>query len=147
VGPACEPLSAGEAARQAEAILEACPDWIDDSPLTYELAEEALLRGGDQAAEHAGEMGAIRYLFEHRLRQRLELDRRMLCWMAALWHASGREALAQAAVYTAKELADPAQAVPAQPFLTALAAKSLSIARENLRNGVDPRRSARDPEQ
>jgi hypothetical protein len=141
--PDTEPLSAGEEARRAEAILDASPDWIDDSALTYELAEEALLREGELQTESSGDVGAIRYLFEHRLRHRLELDRRMLCWMAALWHASGREELAQAAAQTAKQLADPAQAVPAQPFLTALAAKSLRVARENLRNGFDPRRVIR----
>ncbi len=106
---------------------------------TYELAEERLLREQESSADPVSDRGAIRFLFEHRLRDRLELDRRMLYWMAAFWRASGREPLSLAAAEMARQLADPAQAVPAQPFVASLAAKSLRTALENLHHGIDLR--------
>jgi hypothetical protein len=139
--PEPELRSATEDVARAAAILDACPGWVDDSDLTYELAEERLLRAPDSPADPVGDMGAIRFLFENRLRDRLELDRRMLCWMAAFWHAAGSQPLSHAAADMARQLADPAQAVPAQPFLASLATKSLQTALENLQRGVDLRQN------
>ena len=36
---------------RAAAVLDACPSWLDSSPLTFELAEEIWLREGRHAAD------------------------------------------------------------------------------------------------
>jgi hypothetical protein len=128
-----------EALHGAHLILESCETWFDDSDLTYELAEELLLREKDPAPDPVRDSGAFRFLFENRLVHRLELDRRMLVWMASFWSASEEEALARSALALSRQLADAESVVPGQPFPTALAARSLSVAQANLRNGIDLR--------
>lgn len=120
-------LDHDEAARAAASILDSCPGWLDDSPLTREIAEEILLRAGG-APDPARDAGAYRYLFEHRLAARLELDRRMLAWMASFWAATDAPALARSCLALARDLADPSHAVPSHPFIVALATRSLRAA-------------------
>ena len=67
----------------------ALPTWLDTSRLTYDLAEEIVLREGDSAPDPRRDAGAYRYMFEHRLVGQLELYRRMLSWMASFWEAAG----------------------------------------------------------
>src|SRR5262249_34984934 len=74
--PASLPFA--EVPRRAQEVLDACPSWLDDSPLTYEIAEEIALRDGDGEPDPRRDAGAYRYLFEHRLVDQLELYRRML---------------------------------------------------------------------
>jgi hypothetical protein len=137
--PEFAPLSSCELSARAETVLDACPNWLDRSDLTYELAEEILLREGDSAPEPNRDLGAFRFFFENRLRARLELDQRMLYWMAAFWRASGADELARSAADMVGRLADPAQAVPGHPFLVALATRSFVAAQANLRQGIDLR--------
>ena len=80
------------------AVLDACPSWLDSSPLTFELAEEIWLREGRAAADPDRDAGAYRFLFEHRLIHCLELYRRMLLWMAWLWKFSGEVELSRSAL-------------------------------------------------
>jgi hypothetical protein len=136
--PADVPLD--ELPRRAEAVLDSCPSWVDDSDLTYDLAEELLLRDGDSPPVPRRDAGAYRFLFEHRLGSRLELYRRMLTWMAWFWHASGDLDLGRSALVLAEQLADAQHAVPGHPFTVALTTRSLAAAQENLRQGIDPRR-------
>ncbi len=132
-----EALPAADIERCARTVLDACPDWIDGSPLTFDLAEEAMLRGD------AGEpdLGAVRFLFERRLGDRLEPYRRMLLWMATLWRADRSDDLARAALALAGQLGDPQHAVPGHPFLAELGRRSLLAARRSLQQGLDPRRT------
>ncbi len=116
-------------------ILDACPDWVDGSDLTYDLAEEIALRSGEGPPDPRRDAGAFRYLFEHRLVGRLEHYRRMLLWMSSFWQASGDPDLARSALALAWQLADPQHAVPAHPFTVALTARSLLAAREDIRHG------------
>jgi hypothetical protein len=125
-----------ELAGHAGAVLEACPDWRDDSVLAYELAEEALLRGDREPADP----GACRFLFERRLRGCLETYRRMLLWMASFWEAAEQPGLGRSALLLATQLADPQYAVPGHPFLAEIAARSLRTAAADLWRGIDPRR-------
>ena len=120
-------------------ILDACPDWVDASDLTYDLAEEVALRSGDAPPDPLRDAGAYRYLFEHRLLGRLEHYRRMLLWMASFWQASGNPILARSALTLAWQLSDPQHAVPAHPFTVELTTRSLIAAREDIRSGRDPR--------
>jgi hypothetical protein len=122
--PALDPA---ESSRAAESILDSCPDWLDDSALTREIAEEILLREGGPP-DPVRDAGAYRYLFEHRLSARLELDRRMLAWMASFWAATDAPDLALSCLALARDLADPSHAVPAHPFIVALATRSLRAA-------------------
>jgi hypothetical protein len=110
--------------RAARDVLDACPDWLDASPLTARLAREARLRGDEPGADS----GAIRYLVERRLLDRLETLRRMLLWNAAAWGGSPAGTLARSAELLAAQLADPQFAVPGHPFLAELAARSLARA-------------------
>jgi len=123
----------------ARQILDACPDWVDASPLTYDLAEEIALRSAEAPPDPRRDAGAYRYLFEHRLVDRLEDYRRILLWMTSFWHASGDVKLARSALALAWQLADPQHAVPAHPFAVELSTRSLAVARANLRAGRDPR--------
>ena len=125
---------------RAGAVLAACPSWIDDSDLTYELAEEIELREGPVPADPRRDAGAYRFLFEHRLQGRLEPYRRMLLWMAAFWNAGAEAGLGLSALALAGQLSDPQHAVPGHPFIAALTTRSLDAARANLRRGVDLRR-------
>jgi len=120
-------------------ILEACPDWVDRSVMTYDLAEEIALRSGEASPDPHRDAGAFRYLFEHRLVGRLEHYRRMLLWMASFWHASGDPDLARSALALTWQLSDPQHAVPGHPFTVALATRSLAAAQTDLRKGHDPR--------
>ena len=131
---ALEPMD--EAAR---IILDACPDWVDGSDLTYEIAEEVALRSNEGPPDPKRDAGAYRYLFEHRLVDRLEHYRRMLLWMASFWEASGESVLARSSLALAWQLADPQHAVPSHPFTIALTTRSLAAAQADIRSGHDPR--------
>jgi hypothetical protein len=122
-------------------VLDAAPDWLDHSPLTYELAEEILLREGTSPPDPVRDAGAYRYLFEHHLHGQLEHYRRMLFWMASFWQASGDADLGRSALGLAWQLSDAQHIVPAHPFTVALTTRSLTIAQDNLRRGIDPRRT------
>ncbi|MDR3637217.1 MAG: hypothetical protein P4L84_25660 [Isosphaeraceae bacterium] len=128
--PSSVPLS--EMPSRVDALLSACPSWIDDSPLTYSLAEELLLRNGRVPADPVRDAGAFRYLFEHRLSAQLELYRRMLLGMASFWQAAGDSELGHTALALAWQLTDPQHAVPSHPFHVALSARSLAAAQDNL---------------
>ena len=128
-----------EAPERARDVLASCPTWVDDSDLTYELAEEIELREGAALTDPRRDAGAYRFLFEHHLLERLELYRRMLFWMAAFWHAGGDPDLGLSALSLAWQLSDPQHAVPAHPFTVVLTTRSLDVARANLRRGIDLR--------
>lgn len=130
---------------RALAVLDACPGWIDASPLTYEIAEEITLREGDSPPDPRRDAGAYRFLFEHRLLNQLELYRRMLYWMASFWQASGAHELGRSAYALAWQLSDAQHAVPGHPFTVALATRSLTAAQADLRLGIDPRRGIAAP--
>ncbi len=121
-------------------ILDALTDWVDDSGMTYDLAEEIALRSGEAPPDPKRDAGAYRYLFEHRLIGRLEHYRRMLLWMASFWSASGQDRLSEPALSLAWQLSDPQHAVPGHPFTVALTTRSLLAAQAELRAGRDPRR-------
>jgi hypothetical protein len=110
--------------------------------LTYELAEEILLREGTTPPNPSRDAGAYRYLFEHHLRGQLEHYRRMLFWMASFWQAAGDTDLGQSALGLAWQLSDAQHLVPAHPFTVAVTTRSLTVAQENLRRGIDPRPAA-----
>jgi len=126
-------------AEPSRLILDACPDWVDVSGHTYDLAEEIALRSPEAGPDPRRDAGAYRYLFEHRLVGRLEHYRRMLLWMASFWHASDDPDLARSALALAWQLADPQHAVPAHPFAVELTTRSLAAAQANLGAGLDPR--------
>ena len=128
-----------EMPQRALSILEACPSWLDVSPLTFELAEEIWLREGRAAADPTRDAGAYRYLFEHRLIRRLELYGRMLLWMAWLWKYSGMVELSLSAATLASQLSDEQYAVPSHPFTVELTTRSLLAAQSRLRTADDPR--------
>jgi len=117
-----------EIPERAGALLDACPSWLDDSPLTVELAEEIRLREGNSAADPDRDAGAYRFLFEHRLIHRLELYRRMLLWMAWFWKCSDSIELSTLALACASELSDEQYAVPSHPFTVELTTRSLIAA-------------------
>jgi hypothetical protein len=123
----------------AEELFEACPSWLDGSPLTFELAEEIFLREGKPAVDPEREAGACRYLFEHRLMGRLELYRRMLLWMSWIWRSTGESTLARTAEILAWQLSDEQYAVPSHPFTVALTTRSLLSAQHLLGTTADPR--------
>jgi HEAT repeats len=153
VGPAFRPRPFGGLVRDEELashaleamnesvalILGACPDWIDASDLTYEIAEEIALRSGDRPPDPRLDAGAYRYLFEHRLLGRLEHYRRMLLWMASFWQGSGDPSLARSSLALAWQLSDPQHAVPGHPFTVALTTRSLIAAQEDIRASQDRR--------
>lgn len=117
-----------ERVRHARAVLEQCGHWADDSDLTRRLAAEISGRHG--LPDPGRDAGAYRYLFEHRIRDRIELYRRMLFWMAAFWHAAGEIDLGRSALAMAYELSDPQHAVPGHPFVVALSTLSLTAAQQ-----------------
>ncbi|WP_435006230.1 HEAT repeat domain-containing protein [Tundrisphaera lichenicola] len=121
-------------------ILKACPEWVDGSSLTFDIAEEIALRSIDAEPDPRRDAGAYRYLFEHRLVDRIEHYRRMLLWMAAFWFGAGDPQLARKAQALARQLSDPQHAVPSHPFAIELSTRSLREAQENLGSGRDPRR-------
>ncbi|QDV38467.1 hypothetical protein [Tautonia plasticadhaerens] len=128
-----------EMAGRARHVLDACPGWLDDSDLTFELAEELLLRWSGALPDPARDAGAYRFLFEHRLVGQLELYRRLLSWMGWLWRADGALELSRSALAMAEQLSDPQHVVPAHPFTSALSTRSLAAAQAMLRRGVDLR--------
>ncbi len=98
--------------RRAQLVLHACPDWRDAAPLTFEIAEEILLRERSATVDPRRDAGAFRFLFEHRLKSQLERYRRMLLWMAGLWRSAREEELAESALTLAWQLADAQHVVP-----------------------------------
>jgi hypothetical protein len=136
-------LSFDEMPIRARAVLDACPAWLDASPLTYELAEEIKLREGDSPPDPRRDAGVYRFLFEHRLHGQLERYRRMLLWMAWFWKADGDLDLARSAMGLAWQLSDAQHVVPGHPFTVALTTRSLAAAQSQLNGGVDPRRTKR----
>ncbi len=124
---------------QSLAVIDSCQGWIDNSDLTYDLAEELLLRDDRLPPDPRRDSGAYRFLFENRLQDRLELDRRILFWMASFWQATGDEELARSALVLAWQLNDPQHAVPGHSFVSALATRSLETAQTNLKRGIDLR--------
>jgi hypothetical protein len=124
---------------RAAAVLDACPSWLDSSPLTYELAEEIWLREGRIAADAKRDRGAYRFLFEHRLIHSLELYQRMLLWMAWLWKFLEEIELSRSALALASQLLDEQYAVPSHPFTVELTTRSLQTAQHRLRTAADPR--------
>jgi hypothetical protein len=133
------PIPGNELPGRVQKLLDACPSWLDRSPLTFELAEEIWLREGRPAAETDRDAGVYRYLFEHRLIHRLELYRRMLFWMAWLWKSSGQMELSRSALALAGQLSDEQYAVPSHPFTVELTTRSLRAAQAELRTEADPR--------
>jgi len=134
-------LTPAETAASSSAVLDACDDWLDASPLTFELAEEILLREGESSPpDPKRDAGAYRFLFEHRLQGQLETYRRMLFWMGGFWAGSGDDGLARAALEIASQLSDAPNVVPGHPFAVALTTRSLAAAQTSLRRGIDPRR-------
>jgi hypothetical protein len=132
----------------ARRVMEACAWWIDESPLAADLAEERILRGEPHPPDPERDSGMYRYLFERRIKDRLELDRRMLLWMSAFWNASGRVELARDARSLALDLMDAQNAVPGHPFIRELSTRSLLAAQARLMGGVDlrdPSRTADPP--
>ena len=136
-----ESESLGPLAGPSWAILEACPTWVDRSSLTFDLAEAIILRSGDAVPDPRRDAGAFRYLFEHRLTQRLDHYHRLLLQMGPFWKAAGDDDLARSAVALAWQLADPQNAVPGHPFVVALTTISLAAAQTDLRAGLDPRKA------
>ncbi|MDX2039179.1 MAG: hypothetical protein SFX72_21210 [Isosphaeraceae bacterium] len=113
---------------RVEAVLDACPGWIDDSEATRAIASEFAARTPVVMPDPERDAGAYRYLFEHHLASRLERHRRMLYWMAVVWSTQGRLDLARSAHALAWQLADPQHAVPSHPFPQALTTRSLNAA-------------------
>ncbi|MHB1555925.1 MAG: hypothetical protein ACYC61_00460 [Isosphaeraceae bacterium] len=132
-------LRADELPARAELVLDACPSWLDRSPLTCELAREIALRDEHAIPDPFRDAGAFRYLFEHRLSRRLELYARMLLWMTWVWRGTGYAELARAAHVLAGQLADEQYAVPSHPFIVALSARSLRAAQATIGDN-EPRR-------
>lgn len=132
-------VDSAELLDRAERILDACPSWLDHSALTYDLAEEIVLREERTTADPRRDSGAFRYLFEHRIIHRLEQYGRMLLWMNRYWEHCGELKLAWSAHRLAVELCDNQNAVPAHPFVVALTARSLRAAQEQLGTRLDPR--------
>ncbi len=132
-------ISGEEMPGRVGALLDACPSWLDRSSLTFELAEEICLREGRPVADPDRDAGAYRFLFEHRLVQRLELYRRMLLWMAWVWKFTGQAELSRSALALAGQLSDEQYAVPSHPFAVELTTRSLRSAQARLRTDADPR--------
>lgn len=133
-------LPFGEVAGRSESVLDSCPRWLDGSALTYEIAEELLLRQSDLPPDPVRDAGAYRFLFERRLSGELDLYRRMLLWMASFWQASGDDELGKSALALGWQLSDAQHTVPSHPFSVRLMSRSIAAAQANLRRGIDPRR-------
>ncbi len=121
-----EALAFDEVRARALDVLDACPGWVDDSDLTYEIAEELLLREGDAPPDPIRDSGAYRFLFEGRRPARLELDLRMLSWMSAFWLSSVEADRALSAATMAWQLSDAQHVVPGHPYIVELTTRSLS---------------------
>jgi hypothetical protein len=121
-------IPAAEMPARVRALFEECPSWLDLSPLTFQLAEEIRLREGSPRPDPGRDAGIYRFLFEHRLIDRLELYRRMLLWMAWFWKCSGSTELSTSALACAYQLSDEQYAVPSHPFTVELTTRSLVAA-------------------
>jgi hypothetical protein len=132
-------LSQAEMPGRAVAVLDACPSWLDSSPLTFELAEEIWLRERRTAADPDRDAGAYRFLFEHRLIHCLDQYQRMLLWMAWLWKFLEELELSRSALALGYQLSDEQYAVPSHPFTVELTTRSLKAAQRRLRTAADPR--------
>jgi hypothetical protein len=130
--PVIQAIADVDLAARANLVLDACPDWLDRSALTYELGEEIALREGETTPDPLRDGGAYRYLFEHRLIGRLDLYARMLLWMGWVWDAAGRVELSRSAFALAGELSDEQHAVPSHPFTVSLTTRSLQAAQAEL---------------
>lgn len=120
---------------RARDVLDGCPDWLDHSPLTFEIAREIRLRDGLSPPDPKRDAGAFRYLFEHGLKGQLEKYRRMLLWMAWFWKSSGQEDRGRSALALAWQLSDAQHVVPGHPFTVELMARSLAAAQQTLDHG------------
>jgi hypothetical protein len=136
------PIPFEEIPERASQVLDACPSWLDDSDLTFELAEELMLRWQGAPPDPIRDAGAYRFLFEHRLVDQFELYRRLLSWMGWLWRADGAIELSRSALALASQLSDPQHVVPSHPFTAAISTRSLTAAQALLRRGID----LRDPD-
>jgi hypothetical protein len=132
-------IAHAELPERSRLLLDACPSWLDASALTFELAEEIWLREGKATVDPDRDLGAFRFLFEHRLIHRLELHRRMLLWMAWFWRCSGQEDLMHSALVFAYQLSDEQYAVPSHPFTLEFTTRSLMAAQARLRTTADAR--------
>jgi hypothetical protein len=132
-----------EMAARADDVLDACPSWLDQSALTFELAEEISLREGSLTPDPVRDAGAYRFLFEHLLIHRLEMYRRMLLWTAWVWQSSGRSELSRSAFALASQLSDEQYEVPSHPFTVALSTRSLQAAQDLIQTAEDPRQHRR----
>jgi hypothetical protein len=137
-----EPIPVGEMLERVRDLLDACPSWLDESPLAHELAKEIWLREGRVAADPQRDAGAYRFLFEHRLIHRLELYRRMLIWMGWVWRCSGQPELSRSAQALVCQLSDEQYAVPAHPFHVELTTRSIKAAQARLHSSRANRRPA-----
>jgi hypothetical protein len=111
---------------RAHSVIAACPNWVDQSDLTTDLAREIALREPGATPDPKRDAGAYRYFFEHRFMNRIELYQRMLLWMAAFWRASDRQELGQSALALAWQLGDPQHAVPGHAFFIEYATANLT---------------------
>jgi hypothetical protein len=115
----------------ARMILDACPDWVDDSTLCRELAREAVERGRDPASDEA----VLRLLLERGLIVELERLRGMLWWMASWWGHEGMLGLSAAAARAVLEL-DGAEPVTSHPYLAEYGRRSLRRASQVVGGGA-----------
>ena len=130
-------VAIAETAAHAEAVLDACPGWEDDSTPIREIAGELFGRDTAARADPIRDAGAYRFAFEHRLLARLPRYQAMLGWMAAFWHGAGEVGLGRSALALAWQLADPQHAVPGHPFAVSLTTRSLDAALGRLRGPAD----------
>lgn len=111
-------------------VLEQLPGWLDRSELTFEIAREIALRsqGSEKAPDPTRDSGAYRYLFEHLLIHRVEIEVRKLLWMSLFWKARGCDELSRWSAILARRLSDPQHVVPSHPYLAELSTRSLAAA-------------------
>ena len=125
--------------RWAERIWRACPHWCDQSEITFELAEELILRERDPRPQPRRDAALFRYLFKKRLADQLERHRAMLGWMASFWNAGDAPDLVEAALGLAYDLGDPQNHRPTHPYVARWIRRSLEAAQDDLKRGLDPR--------
>ena len=130
--------------RWAERVWRACPHWCDQSDVTFELAEELVLRERDPRPQPRRDAALFRYLFEKRLADQLERHRAMLGWMATFWNAGDSPVLAEASVGLAYDLGDPQNHRHTHPYVARWIRRSLEAAQHALERGVDPRAARGD---
>jgi hypothetical protein len=123
--------TAEQALDDVRAILDAAPGWVDRFKLFDEFAKELLFRN-EQIPDPVRDSGAYRFLFENRLLDRMELDRRILMGMSLFWRAGGENKLSTAASKLAEQLADEQFVVPGHPFVVEFTTRSLLAAQRRL---------------